>query len=470
MSLWPRTLSLRLALMFALVSSLLLGAVAVYLYQSLQREILWRDDQALLGRLQHMQALLDDAASIDTLRERPQLYQNMLGNRDSVLWIVDAQGRSLIEVNPSALPRPVLAPATSPTLGNDPANPALRLAWLDVPRPERSLRLIAGKRSDEREQMLSAYRMKIYLALCVGALSAFLLGGWVSRRGLRAVRELARQASAIGVRHLHTRLDERGNVRELNTLSQALNQMLARMELGFSQLSRFSEDLAHEMRTPLSNLMGQTQQALERNRSVAEYQDVLASNFEEYERLARMIDSMLFLARSEQPTAVLQREVIEVHALVEQLCDYFEGMAQDRGIQLINRSQGQLYAEPLLLRRALANLIANALRYGATESPVTISSEQGAEGVQISVHNLGEPIRAEDLPHLFERFYRADPSRNQPDDSGGLGLAIVRAIVQTHRGHVSVNSDSTGTVFVLFFPGKVVDVESPDYAPSSATT
>lgn len=464
MSLWPKTLSLRLALMFALVSALLLGAVGVYLYQSLQREILWRDDQALLGRLQHMQALLDDAASIDTLRERPQLYQNMLGNRDSVLWIVDAQGHSLIEVNPAALPRPVLAPAATPTLGNDPANPALRLAWLDVPRAERSLRLIAGKRGDEREQMLSAYRMKIYLALGVGALSAFLLGWLVSRRGLRPVRKLARQASAIGVRHLHTRLDEFGNVRELNRLSQALNQMLARMEHGFAQLSRFSEDLAHEMRTPLSNLMGQTQQALERDRPVTEYQDVLASNLEEYERLARMIDSMLFLARSEQPKAALQREVIELHGLVEQLCDYFEGMAEDRGIQLSNRSQGQLYAEPQLLRRALANLIANALRYGAADSPVSISSEQLAEGVQISVHNLGDPIPAEHLPHLFERFYRCDPSRNQPDDSGGLGLAIVRSILQAHSGHVSVSSDSTGTAFVVFFPGKVVNVASPDLA------
>lgn len=452
MKLWPQTLSLRLALMFALISSLLLGTVGVYLYQSLQREILWRDDQALLGRLQHMQALLDDAASINALRQRPQLYQNMLGNRDSVLWIVDPQGRRLIEVNPSALPLPQLAPALSPTLGNDPASPSLRLAWLDVTGPGRTLRLIAGKRGDEREQMLSAYRLKIYLALGAGALSAFLLGWLVSRRGLRPVRALASQAAGISVRHLHTRLAEFGNARELNTLSQALNQMLARMEHGFAQLSRFSEDLAHEMRTPLSNLMGQTQQALERNRPATEYQDVLASNLEEYERLARMIDSMLFLARCEQPNAELQRQVIDLRELVAQLCGYFEGMAQDRGIVLRNESHGQLNAEPQLLRRALANLIANALRYGAADSPVTISTTLAAEAMQISVHNRGEPISPEDLPHIFERFYRCDPSRHQPDDSGGLGLAIVRSIAQAHGGQVSVSSNSAGTTFVLLFP------------------
>lgn len=135
MRLWPRTLSLRLALMFALVGVLLLGALGFFLYQSLQREIAWRDDQALLGRLQRMQALLDDAASIEALRRRPQLYENMLGNRDNLLWIVDAQGRPLIEVNPPALPLPHLPPASAPRLADAPGAATLRLAWLDVPRP-----------------------------------------------------------------------------------------------------------------------------------------------------------------------------------------------------------------------------------------------------------------------------------------------------------------------------------------------
>lgn len=452
MNAWPKTLSLRLALMFALTSCLLLGAVAIYLYHSLEREILWRDDQALLGRLQHMQILLNDTASIDALRNRPQLYQNMLGNRDSYLWIVDDERKSLIEVNPTSLSLPKLPAARSPTLGDDSANPSIRLAWLDVPHAERTLTLIAGKRSDERDQMLSAYRMKIWIALSTGALVAFILGWLVSQRGLRPVRKLAIKAAAIDVRHLHIRLDDFGDVEELKTLSRALNQMLTRLEHGFTQLTRFSEDLAHEMRTPLSNLMGQTQQTLERVRSGVEYQEVLASNLEEYERLARMINSMLFLARCEQPRAAMKRESIDLHSLVEQLCEYFEGMADDRGIELINLSYGELNAEPQLLRRSLANLIANALRYGAPNSPITISSAILSEGIQISVHNFGEPISADDLPHIFERFYRCDPSRNQPDDSGGLGLAIVRSIMHVHMGSASVNSDREGTTFKLLFP------------------
>ena len=452
MRLWPRALSVRLALMFALVSALLLGLIGFYLYQSLQREIAWRDDQALLGRLERMQALLDDSESIDALRRRPQLYENMLGNRDSLLWIVDDAGQRLIEINPALLPLPVLPAAAQATLGDSQGSEPLRLAWLDVSRGDRRLTLIAGKLLSEREQMLAAYRLKLWLALSVGALLAFALGWLVSQRGLRPVRQLATRAAAIDVQHLHLRLDEFKDVSELQALSQALNQMLARLEDGFAQLSRFSEDLAHEMRTPLSNLMGHAQQTLARNRPLDEYQNLLVSNLEEYERLARMIDSMLFLARTEQANASINRQTVDLHELVEQLCEYFEGTAQECAMELINQASGTLIADPQLLRRALANLLANALRYGLPDSAVTISSQLHDGACEISVHNSGPAIAAEHLPRLFERFYRCDPSRNQPDDSGGLGLAIVRSIMQAHGGQVSVVSDEAGTRFSLLFP------------------
>ncbi|HEY6610865.1 MAG TPA: heavy metal sensor histidine kinase [Pseudomonas sp.] len=452
MSLWPRALSLRLALLFALVGVLLLGAIGFYLYQSLEREIAWRDDQALLGRLERMRTLLDDSASIEALRQRPQLYANMLGNRDSLLWIVSDGGQVLIEINPAGLAVPQLPRGTAVQLHEALAAEPARLAWLHVEHEGRGLTLIAGKLLAERSQMLAAYRLKLWLALAAGAVLAFLLGWLVSLRGLRPLRELAARARAINVQHLHLRLDEVQEVSELRSLSAALNQMLARLEDGFAQLSRFSEDLAHEMRTPLSNLMGHTQQTLRHPRSVDEYQNLLASNQEEYERLARMIDSMLFLARTEQPQASVNRETVDLHGLVEQLCEYFEGMAEERELQLVNRTDGTLQADQGLLRRGLANLLANALRHAAPGSPVSIASQLRDGRLEVSVHNLGEPIAAEHLPRLFERFYRCDPSRAQPGDSGGLGLAIVRSIMQLHGGSVRVESGEQGTRFILDFP------------------
>lgn len=438
--------------MFAFVSALLLGSIGFYLYQSLQREIAWRDDQALLGRLERMQALINDSVSVERLRNRPTLYENMLGNRDNLLWIVDDTGQVLIEINPVNMGVPKLPAAAQARLGDGHASQAVRLAWKDVVQGGRGLTLIAGKLLSEREQMLGAYRLKLWLALSVGALLAFVLGGWVSRRGLKPVRTLAQRAAGIDVQHLHLRLDEFNELSELQTLSHALNQMLARLEDGFAQLSRFSEDLAHEMRTPLSNLMGHTQQSLRHSRSIEDYQNLLVSNQEEYERLARMIDSMLFLARTEQSQAAAHDELINLHDLVEQLCEYFEGVAQERDVTLINHAHAELRADPALIRRALANLVANALRYGSSAADVIISSAVGEDRVKITVHNQGQPIPAEHLPRLFERFYRCDPSRNQPDDSGGLGLAIVHSIMQLHGGRVTVDSSQSGTIFCLEFP------------------
>lgn len=449
---WPRALSLRLALMFALVSVLLLGALGLYLYQSLAREIAWRDDEALVGRVERMRALIGDSDSIEALRQRPQLYANMLGNRESLLWVLDGAGRPLIEVNPVHLPVPVLPQGAGVQLrGSEGTEPA-RLAWQHVMHEGQSLTLVAGKLLAERTQMLAAYRLKLWLALGTGALLAFGLGWAVSQRGLRPVRTLAARAAAIDVQHLHLRVQGVEQVHELQQLGEALNQMLARLEDGFGRLSRFSEDLAHEMRTPLNNLMGQTQLALQKTRTVEDYQALLASSQEEYERLARMIDNMLFLARAEQPDAVVRREPIALHDAVAQLCDYFEGMAEERGITLVNAAHGTLDADPQLLRRALANLMANALRYGAPDSPVHIACSAAGEALEICVANQGAPIAPEHVPRLFDRFYRCDPARAQPGDSGGLGLAIVRSITQMHGGSVRVETGDSGTRFVLVFP------------------
>jgi len=450
--LWLRALSLRLALMFALVSVLLLGALGLYLYQSLEREIAWRDDQALVGRVERMRTLIGDSDSIEALRQRPQLYANMLGNQGDLLWVLDGAGRPLIEINPVQMAVPLLPPGNGVHLQDSAGAEPARLAWQHVMHEGQTLTLVAGKLLAERMQMLAAYRLKLWLALGIGALLAFGLGGVVSQRGLRPVRTLAAHAATIDVQHLHLRLEGVDKVQELAQLGEALNQMLARLEDGFGRLSRFSEDLAHEMRTPLNNLMGQTELALRKTRSADDYQTLLVSNVEEYERLARMIDNMLFLARAEQPDAAVQREAIDLHALVAQLCDYFEGMAEERGITLVNRANGTLHADPQLLRRALANLIANALRYGAADSPVQIDCSAQGEILEISVRNQGAPIAPEHLPRLFDRFYRCDPSRAQPGDSGGLGLAIVRSILQMHGGTVRAESAARETRFVLVFP------------------
>lgn len=445
-----RSLSLRLALQFALAGAVLTGAMGLYLYQTLARELAGRDDQALAARVERMGALIDDSASIDALLRRPQLYGNMLGNRDSMLWIVDDKGVVRIAVNPARLPVPRLPGRTDIQFGDVQGAAPARLAWRRLEHRGAGLTLVAGKLLAERDQMMASYRAKLLFSLAASGLLMFALGSVVSRNGLAPVRRLAARAAAIDSRHLHLRLSGRDDVSELAELSAALDTMLARLEHGFAQLSRFSEDLAHELRTPLNNLMGQTQQTLARVRGTEQYLDLLASHQEEYERLARMIDSMLFLARNEQLDAAATRSEVELGPLVAQLCAYFEGMAEERAMRFDSRVRGSVLADPDLLRRALANLLANALRYGTVGSTVRIASARVDGMVELSVHNAGPAIGPEHLPHLFERFYRADAARSG-GGSGGLGLSIVQSIMQLHGGSVAVVSGADGTCFTLRF-------------------
>lgn len=454
MTLAPRSLRLRLALWFALISAALLGAIGVYLYQSLARELAWRDDTALAGRIERMRALIDDSASIDALRQRPQLYANMLGNRDDALWMLDAKGTPLIDVNPGALPLPKLAAAPAIRLTDLAVSPAIRLAWVDVQQYGRRFTLVAAKMLAERERMLASYRMTLALALAAGAILSFVLGWLISQRALLPVRRLTERAAAVDVRRLQQNMSASPaqDVQELQQLGMALDQMLARLADGFAQLSRFSEDLAHEIRTPLHNLMGQTEYALRKQRSAADYAQLLASNQEEYERLARMVDSMLFLARAEHPASSVARDPIDLAELSAQLADYFEGVAEERGISIEVRASGILVADQALVRRALANLLANALRYGDADGSVSIETHVSPARIDIAIQNSGATIDPVHLPHLFERFYRCDPARANSGDSGGLGLAIVASIMQLHGGAVRAEGVEGGNRFVLCFP------------------
>ncbi|WP_445621133.1 heavy metal sensor histidine kinase [Kushneria sp. Sum13] len=448
----PRSLAWRLALMFALATALLLGGIGVYLYHALEHEIVWRDDQALKGRLERMTALLNDSDSLEVLRQRPGLYANMLDNRESLLWLLDARGQALLEVNPVQRTVPQLPRTRSIRLETLKTPSPARLAWVTVHFQGQPVTLVAGRVLDERTRMLGDYRHRLLASLLGGALLALMLGYWIALRGLAPVRRLAERISDIDTRHLHHRLPHTGEVSELRVLGRDLNVMLERLEQGFMQLSRFSEDLAHEMRTPLSNLMGQTQQAMQRDRSIEAYQSLLGSHLEEYERLSRMIDSMLFLARAEQPDATFHHAPVDLQALVAQLCDYFEGMAEERALTLVPCACGWVNGDVDLLRRALANLLANALRYANANSTVTIGTRAHDDVTELYVCNDGPQIEAKHLPLVFERFYRIDASRQTPDDSGGLGLAIVRAIAGLHGGTASVDNHSDGVCFYLRLP------------------
>jgi two-component system heavy metal sensor histidine kinase CusS len=284
-------------------------------------------------------------------------------------------------------------------------------------------------------------------------LASGLLGWFAARRGLAPLRSMRELAAAVTAQRLDQRLPVDAVPTELADLASTLNEMLERLEESFRRLSDFSSDLAHELRTPISNLMMQTQVSLSRMRDAASYREILESNAEEFERLARMISDMLFLAKAENGLAIARSEQVDLAREVQGLFEFYEALADEKQIRLQLVGAGHVQGDRLMLRRALNNLLSNALRYTHRNGSVVVTIGQEDAWSVLSVGNTGETIAPQHLSRLFERFYRADPSRQQVAGEGtGLGLAITQAIVRAHHGEMAVTSSQGCTRFSVRLP------------------
>jgi two-component system heavy metal sensor histidine kinase CusS len=306
---------------------------------------------------------------------------------------------------------------------------------------------------DHHRAFMHEFRRTLWIAIALSAALAALLGWVAARRGLVPVRAMAEVTHRISATRLTDRVAIDTLPSELVDLGTAFNAMLVRLEEAFTRLSEFSSDLAHELRTPVSTLMTQTQVAVSRARSADEYREILYANLEEFDRLARTIGDMLFLAKADNGLMVPRREPFELVEEVRQLFDFYEALAEEQGVRLDVAGSGRIEGDRLMIRRALSNLVSNALRHSPRGQAVRVTIDRpDGRHVRVIVHNRGEPIAPEHLERIFVRFYRVDPARQHGSQGAGLGLAITRSIVEAHRGRIAVESDRDGTRFVLIFP------------------
>jgi two-component system heavy metal sensor histidine kinase CusS len=452
------SLTLRVSLAFVLIVAASAAGLGLYLYHAFVGEIVRRDEIALRGKLRQVQQLLGTPDAQSLLRERPQYFRDtMSGQENALVRVLDAGGRVLLDINPPGERYPLPAAADGAGLpvlawtsrAGAPGQVVSGSARLGGQQP---VRIVVARIYADRTAMFARYRHQIVLGCAAAALLAGLLASLMLVRGLRPLRAIAAHAALVRPGRLDSRLDSAGLPSELQPLIAALNAMLVRLHDGYVRLSGFSADLAHEFRTPVNNLLMQTQVALAHRRSPGEYEELLASNVEELERLSRMVDSMLFLARAQQEDVVPVRQALAVEEEFARMVEFFEGMAEEREVRLECGGSGTVQADAQLLRRALANLLSNAIRHAHPGSTVTLAAGVHEGWTELAVTNQGDPIAATDLPHLFERFYRADAARGAAAGSTGLGLSIVRAIMTLHGGRAEVRI-APGTVsFVLLFP------------------
>jgi two-component system heavy metal sensor histidine kinase CusS len=463
-----RSLTTTLALAFAATTLAVFALVGSFVYYGLERQVRVQDDLDIVLAARHTRRLLDelhDFADIYTYRER--LESQVLGNEALSIRIVDPSARLLLEHNLDAdiarLPLPTeRVPAMDKITPNAIAaftannGDPLRSLAADAQLKDGSIATVVITRNmRDRWLLLDHYRDRLWMVGIAGVLLTFGIGYVVVRNALKPLRDIAQNAGAVTVDRLDTRIAVKQVPSELEPLVMSLNSMLTGLERSFQRLSQFTADLAHDMRTPLANMRGATEVALARPRSGDEYQTLLASNLEECDRLSRMIENVLFLARAQHPQFARNAREFDVGAELQHIAEYFEGLAEEAGVHLRVQGSGLLKADVELFRRAVSNLLANAVRYTPRDASITLGAQQTPDALLVTVENEGTPIDSALLERIFDRFYRGDPSRTSgstSSGSSGLGLAIVKTIMELHGGSVHAQSDARCTRFILTFP------------------
>ncbi len=451
----PISLSLRLSLLFGVAAVVVFSVFGWFIEDSIERHFVAEDSRELEIVAQVVeQALFTDLARQDLASLKRRFDDILVGHHGASLFIMDSRGQPLY-----ASQGPDLTPLTE-----DKSAPEQGIhSWSDgqhhyrvlirqlparAPAKGQAYRIAVAVPIDHHRRFLDGFRYTLWLMVASGIAITSLMGWIAVRQGHAPLRDIVARIRRISASELNTRLSPQTVPRELTDLAVSFNEMLERMEEAFLRLSNFSADIAHELRTPVTSLMTQTQVALSQSRSCEEYREILYSNIEEYERMAQMIGDMLFLAQADHGQCKPNSATVDLAAEVRTLFDYYEAWVEECGVRLALEGEASVAGDQAMLQRALNNLLANAIRHTPAGGTVHVRLDTTAQGeTRIRIENPGKPIPAEHLPRLFDRFYRVDPARQQ--SGSGLGLAIVKSIITAHGGHIEVSSNQAQTRFTL---------------------
>jgi two-component system heavy metal sensor histidine kinase CusS len=460
------SLTSRLSWLFMLAVSAVLLVAGLSFYHLSQAHFKAIDQHTLNEKLQATEVILLQLPAPAEFEQARAALRNLLGaHRDLSALITDSQGRVLL-AEPQSL-------RIAPDHQGAGAGDGHVWQWqeqqqmfrglskaLTLPGQSTPIRVLLVLDVSPHMAFFSLLQQWFWLGLLISAILSAGLGWLVASNGLRPLRQVTRLATAISAQSLTQRIGLAPIPHELQQLVSSFNAMLARLEDAFVRLSNFSADIAHELRTPLSNLTTHTEVVLARPRALGEYEETLYTNLEDLRHMSRMIDDMLFLAKADNGLIVPAQQPVALHALGLKLLDYYQILADESGIQLTLQGAATVQGDEQMLHRAMANLLSNALRYTPAGKSIRLSIRQNASATLLSVSNPGEPIAAQHLERLFDRFYRVDPARREGNASNaGLGLAIARSIVLAHQGRIYCSSSAAETTFTIELPAHLPAVE-----------
>ena len=439
----PRSLGRWLSWWLGVQSFAGLGFVCIVVYVATSLNFSARQDEELRHKQEVIRHLVGEIAVQDDLASlRHKLDDFFFGHTDLKLRLTGDAETLLYMTSPASEP---------------PAN--LRRVEFEIPSPWSGtsvLRAELALDSSSDARLLRQLAWTLLASALAGAVVVSGGGAWLVRRALLPVRDLARQAAALSPENVGQPLDGSAQAQELQPLVAQFNALLVRLDNAYQQLEGFNADVAHELRTPLATLIGETELALSRERSVPELRDVLGSNLEDLDRLAGLVNDMLFLSKADRGERARRSLVDSLAALAAEVVEFHDAALQEAGVSVRVRGDSGGAFDAGLLRRAVSNLLANATRFAERGSVIDINIDAAPSGrVCLSVSNAGPAIPDEHLPRLFDRFYRADRARERGDTNHGLGLAIVAAISRMHGGDCFVNSSPGKTTVGLSLSAKI---------------
>ena len=453
----PRSIATQLVLLFTLCAALLLSCGLGVFYWIVVRHTFEEDNAVLADKLAAIRTDLRQPDGVSTVDRE---LKNRRSGEPTVYWVrvIDPAGNVVTETPQMSdlLPPSVFAARTS-TFPPRPTKDYQKDAKLfslvatnEIADGQHYILQVAQDRTAD-ERFRKQFGLLVVVVLVVGSIAAAVLAVSVTERGLRPLAKMRRLFERVQPAHLSERIEPSHWPLELRPLAASFDDMLSRLEDSFTRLSQFSADLAHELRTPIGNMLGEAQVALTRERSSDEYRAVIESTAAECERLSGIIDNLLFLARADSAEQQIERSIFDGRAAMEKIAAFYQAAAEDRRVTISCSGHGEIFADPMLFNRAISNLVDNALRFTPDGGRISISIDQTDRSTAISVNDNGSGIPAEHLPLIFDRFYRVDASRSSAGT--GLGLSLVKSIAELHGGTVKVDSElGHGTTVTLTFP------------------